>query len=156
MKQSTPLNVGSPRLQPPTLLESCILLIWSRQGFKVQSKNIQAMMGRLTNLMWFQNMRGLEKGSSRSIPPKGSEGYIRAFMFLWWAKPWRPAFSSYCTSYHIFRYEKRKVHYETRGNDAMSSVAMASLEASFAATMITQPVWVVKTRMLLNTSSGMG
>lgn len=30
---------------------------------------------------------------------------------------------------------------------------MASTEASLAATLLTQPVWVVKTRMLLNVDS---
>jgi hypothetical protein len=32
----------------------------------------------------------------------------------------------------------------------MEAVVVASTEASFAATLLTQPVWVVKTRMLLN------
>ena len=32
----------------------------------------------------------------------------------------------------------------------MESVAMASTEASLAATLLTQPLWVIKTRMLLN------
>jgi len=33
----------------------------------------------------------------------------------------------------------------------MNSVAMASIEASIFGTIITQPLWVIKTRMLLNT-----
>ena len=32
----------------------------------------------------------------------------------------------------------------------MDAVALASIEASVTATVVTQPVWVVKTRMLLN------
>ena len=32
----------------------------------------------------------------------------------------------------------------------MDSVALASIEASVVATVVTQPFWVVKTRMLLN------
>ena len=35
----------------------------------------------------------------------------------------------------------------------MNSVAYASLEAGFVATIITQPFWVIKTRMLLNTKT---
>lgn len=33
----------------------------------------------------------------------------------------------------------------------MNSVALASLEAGVIATIVTQPFWVIKTRMLLNT-----
>jgi hypothetical protein len=33
----------------------------------------------------------------------------------------------------------------------MSAVTYASIEASFIATVVTQPIWVIKTRMLLNT-----
>ena len=32
----------------------------------------------------------------------------------------------------------------------MDAVALASIEASVIATVATQPVWVIKTRMLLN------
>ena len=38
----------------------------------------------------------------------------------------------------------------------MDAVTIASIEASFMATLITQPIWVIKTRMLLNTATGMG
>jgi solute carrier family 25 (mitochondrial folate transporter), member 32 len=44
----------------------------------------------------------------------------------------------------------RKNIYERRGLEKMSSVALASIEASVLATVVTQPVWVVKTRMVLN------
>lgn len=33
----------------------------------------------------------------------------------------------------------------------MSSVGRASFEASILATLITQPLWIIRTRMLLNT-----
>lgn len=36
----------------------------------------------------------------------------------------------------------------------MNSVLIASTEASIFGTIVTQPLWVVKTRMLLNTTSG--
>lgn len=32
----------------------------------------------------------------------------------------------------------------------MSAVTKASIEASILTTLITQPIWVIKTRMLLN------
>jgi len=32
----------------------------------------------------------------------------------------------------------------------MNSVSLASLEAGIIATIVTQPFWVIKTRMLLN------
>lgn len=51
----------------------------------------------------------------------------------------------------IFRYEKRKKHYENKGLEAMHAVTYSSIEASIVATLVTQPVWVIKTRMLLNT-----
>ncbi len=35
----------------------------------------------------------------------------------------------------------------------MNSVSLASLEAGIVVTIITQPFWVIKTRMLLNTDS---
>ena len=38
----------------------------------------------------------------------------------------------------------------------MTSVSYASIEASFIATFITQPVWVIKTRMLLNIKPNVG
>lgn len=37
--------------------------------------------------------------------------------------------------------------------ELLDSVALASLEAGVLATVITQPFWVIKTRMLLNTDS---
>ena len=38
----------------------------------------------------------------------------------------------------------------------MDSTAYASTEASILCTLITQPVWVVKTRVLLNTKAQVG
>ena len=38
----------------------------------------------------------------------------------------------------------------------MDSVAVASVEASVIATLVTQPIWVVKTRMLLNVDKNLG
>ena len=32
----------------------------------------------------------------------------------------------------------------------MKAVTYASIEASFLTTLITQPIWVIKTRMMLN------
>lgn len=39
------------------------------------------------------------------------------------------------------------------GYTAMNSVLIASTEASIFGTVVTQPLWVIKTRMLLNTTS---
>lgn len=49
-----------------------------------------------------------------------------------------------------FSYEVRKGVYSTRGFKKMDSVTMASLEASLISTLITQPMSVIKTRMVLN------
>ncbi len=38
----------------------------------------------------------------------------------------------------------------------MSAVTYSSIEASVAATLVTQPIWVIKTRMLLNTDPNIG
>lgn len=38
----------------------------------------------------------------------------------------------------------------------MSAVTLSSIEASIAATLVTQPMWVIKTRMLLNTQPNIG
>ena len=38
----------------------------------------------------------------------------------------------------------------------MHSVALSSTEASFIATVATQPIWVIKTRMLLNIKPNIG
>jgi solute carrier family 25 (mitochondrial folate transporter), member 32 len=46
-----------------------------------------------------------------------------------------------------------KSNYEQRGYSEMNSVLIASTEASLFGTIVTQPLWVVKTRMLLNTTS---
>jgi len=40
--------------------------------------------------------------------------------------------------------------YEGKGLKKMDSVALASIEAGVIATVVTQPMWVIKTRMLLN------
>lgn len=51
----------------------------------------------------------------------------------------------------LCRYETRKTIYEKDGYSTMDAVARASAEASVLTTFITQPIWVIKTRMLLNT-----
>lgn len=38
----------------------------------------------------------------------------------------------------------------------MRAVTYSSIEASIVATLVTQPIWVIKTRMLLNTQPGIG
>lgn len=38
----------------------------------------------------------------------------------------------------------------------MNAVTYSSIEASIVATLVTQPVWVIKTRMLLNTEPKIG
>jgi len=38
----------------------------------------------------------------------------------------------------------------------MNAVTYSSIEASIVATLATQPVWVIKTRMLLNTQPNIG
>jgi hypothetical protein len=50
----------------------------------------------------------------------------------------------------LFRYETRKKFYEREGCGTMNAVIRASTEASILTTLITQPIWVIKTRMLLN------
>ena len=52
-------------------------------------------------------------------------------------------------------YEVRKSLYEKKGLQKMESVTLASIEASGIATLVTQPIWVIKTRMLLNTNNGL-
>lgn len=51
---------------------------------------------------------------------------------------------------HLFRYETRKTLYQNGGYETMNAVTRASVEASVLTTLITQPIWVIKTRMLLN------
>lgn len=51
----------------------------------------------------------------------------------------------------LSRYETRKSLYKKDGYNTMDAVARASAEASVLTTFITQPIWVIKTRMLLNT-----
>lgn len=41
-----------------------------------------------------------------------------------------------------------------QGYSGMNAVLIASTEASLFGTIVTQPLWVVKTRMLLNTTKG--
>lgn len=53
-------------------------------------------------------------------------------------------------------YEKRKKHYEQKGIEVMNAVTYSSIEASVVATLVTQPIWVIKTRMLLNTDPNIG
>lgn len=47
-------------------------------------------------------------------------------------------------------YEARKTHYQRKGYELMNAVTLSSIEASLIATLVTQPFWVLKTRMLLN------
>lgn len=51
-------------------------------------------------------------------------------------------------------YESRKRQYESSGFKKMDAVTIASVEASVASTIVTQPMWVVKTRMVLNVNKG--
>ena len=51
---------------------------------------------------------------------------------------------------YLFRYETRKDAYEEKGYNKMKAVTYASTEASILSTLITQPIWVIKTRMMLN------
>jgi hypothetical protein len=53
-------------------------------------------------------------------------------------------------TYLLFRYETRKSRYQREDYDVMAAVTKASIEASLLTTFITQPIWVLKTRMLLN------
>lgn len=53
-------------------------------------------------------------------------------------------------TFFLPRYETRKSQYENNGYEVMDAVTRASIEASFLTTFITQPIWVLKTRMLLN------
>jgi len=50
----------------------------------------------------------------------------------------------------LFSYERRKNTYEEQGLGKMDAVTRASIEASMLTTLVTQPIWVIKTRMLLN------
>ena len=51
---------------------------------------------------------------------------------------------------YLLRYETRKDAYEEKGFQKMKAVTYASTEASILSTLITQPIWVIKTRMMLN------
>lgn len=53
-------------------------------------------------------------------------------------------------SFFFWQYETRKSLYENQGCEKMKAVTYASIEASFLTTLITQPIWVIKTRMMLN------
>ena len=53
-------------------------------------------------------------------------------------------------SFFFWNYETRKHTYEQKGLKTMDAVTLASIEASLLTTLITQPIWVIKTRMLLN------
>jgi len=53
-------------------------------------------------------------------------------------------------SLSLLRYETRKNNYESDGLTKMNAVTRASIDASILTTFITQPIWVIKTRMLLN------
>jgi len=44
--------------------------------------------------------------------------------------------------------------YENKNCELMNAVTYASVEASVCATFITQPFWVIKTRMLLDVKKG--
>ena len=53
-------------------------------------------------------------------------------------------------AFFFWNYEVAKKAHEQNGTTTMKAVTLASIEASFMTTLITQPIWVVKTRMLLN------
>lgn len=53
-------------------------------------------------------------------------------------------------SFFFWRYETRKDQLQAQGLPTMEAVSRASVEASLLATLLTQPIWVIKTRMLLN------
>jgi len=44
--------------------------------------------------------------------------------------------------------------YENKNYELMDAVTYASIEASISSTLITQPFWVIKTRMLLDINKG--
>jgi solute carrier family 25 folate transporter 32 len=49
-----------------------------------------------------------------------------------------------------------KTLYENKGYDTMNAVTIASTQASILTTLVTQPIWVIKTRMLLNCNKNIG
>ena len=53
-------------------------------------------------------------------------------------------------AFFFWNYETAKKSYEQNGMNTMKAVTLASIEASFMTTLVTQPIWAVKTRMLLN------
>ena len=53
-------------------------------------------------------------------------------------------------AFFFWNYETAKKTHEINGMSTMNAVTLASIEASFMTTMVTQPIWVIKTRMLLN------
>jgi solute carrier family 25 (mitochondrial folate transporter), member 32 len=59
-------------------------------------------------------------------------------------------------SFFFWHYETRKDHLQREGWQVMEAVTRASIEASLLTTMLTQPIWVLKTRMLLNVNRGVG
>ena len=59
------------------------------------------------------------------------------------------------SSIFFWVYEVEKKRYSQKGDD-MGSVVLASTEAGIMAALISQPLWVIRTRMVLNTSKGIG
>lgn len=49
------------------------------------------------------------------------------------------------------RYEQQKLHYEREGKSAMVATSYAGTQASLFTAIVTQPLWVIKTRVVLNT-----
>jgi hypothetical protein len=49
-----------------------------------------------------------------------------------------------------------KTLYQNKGWDTMDAVTIASMQASILTTLVTQPIWVIKTRMLLNCNKTIG
>ena len=54
----------------------------------------------------------------------------------------------------IFRYEIRKeTHSRTYGKKSNKAIMRSSLESGLVSVMITQPLWIIKTRLQLNLES---
>lgn len=51
---------------------------------------------------------------------------------------------------HLCRYEKRKLQYEIEGTPRMTATILASVQGSVFATLVTQPLWVIRTRVILS------
>lgn len=99
--------------------------------------------GRANTMNLVPKYSGVIKGLKEIHGNEGFKGLYKGFYISLLSQ-------GLATGFFFWVYESRKAIYEREGFEIMDAVTMASIEASILATLITQPFWVVKTRMLLN------